>query len=308
MFESWNSTAYGEILLKQQAIFDIPISVSNIITGAMFYITTLGVVIVGETKDPKTGKRTIQQNLTKWDIVMVEPDASNDSPLIPFVNVALNRSYTMRFNKNNITDKIIEMDYVPKSFVDKVYSAGNITTIFKNQDERTQALKIWKKEKLYNSKETLSGADIEKKMAEEIIKNKNDFKKGLTRQQRKTAIQMIKDGELKYKEIKEGKPSGIADIIDKYNKKDTDDKKGQSKTSKSSSDHTGFVQKMSDGVVVIGKDGYPRGNPYSKYRNRNSTNNERYNRGIRKKRRIYGDSGNTLGGNPYSRSNPSGGR
>lgn len=158
--------AYGEVLYKDTTIFNLPlVRIKNFINGARLYITTKGILYIGESKDEKTGKIKTERNWTPWEIVITEPDARVLSRVIPIINTPWMQAYELTVSKNKYNDQQVKYSGLTQSCIDTIMSAVQVARIFKSEDERTKALKVWKW-KRYEHKDATK-EDYERAMAEE---------------------------------------------------------------------------------------------------------------------------------------------
>ena len=212
-----SNLSYGEVLYHCQAIFNLPfIKIPNLINKTDIYITTKGVFINGVVEDDSGEKKykRIDRNLTKWDVVMVEPDASNDSFNIPLLNQPLTPSYTLCINMNKYTKRAVKIKGLRKEDLDAIISAGGIAEKFTDDDDRVEALKIWKTN--YLRKQDLKISEYKTQIALNRIESKlkyisffwddQQIKHTINEGQRNsivnTAKEMIKQGELTFDDLK----------------------------------------------------------------------------------------------------------
>lgn len=231
-----STSPYGEILYQCKAIFNVPFfKIPNFFNETNVYITTKGIFVDGvvdDDSDEKKHKKRVDRNLTAWEVVMVEPDATNDSFNIPLINKPLTPSYTFYININKITKRAVKIKGLTKEDIDAIISAGGITQVFTEPDDRAEALKIWKRN--YSRGRDLTIAEykiqialnrIESKLVDisvfwEVSQN-NRVKHTISDYQRneiiKTAKDMIEHSELTYEEVKSLTPTKLVEKVFAYN-------------------------------------------------------------------------------------------
>ena len=216
---------YGKILYKCESIFNVPfLEIPNFFNKTKVYITTKGILVDGvveDDSDEKKHKKRVDRNLTAWEIVMVEPDATNDSFNIPLINKPLTPSYTFYMNINKITKRSVKIKGLRKKDIDAIISAGGIAQAFTEPDERAQALDIWSKN--YFVGRDLTVAEYKREIALNIVESKiaqlayfGENNRDVINNILKTAKDMIKCGELTYEEVRTSKPKDIAKLVGAY--------------------------------------------------------------------------------------------